>query len=166
MGVKSATARGLSSSLEPGLVLLNTTDFTTQSSVVVDNVFSATYDNYLILIDDVIKNTSSGDLALCFRLRVSATDSTTNYSWGQNYALYASATTGASNLNNGSYFLALAANATNKGATQLAIQNPFLAKPTTMQSLATMHDAGSYIAGHHSAQLHIQDFPWWLLLEQ
>ncbi len=134
-----------------GLVLLNTTSFSGVASQSINDVFSATYDNYLILIDDVIKNTSAGDLALYFRLRVSATDSTANYTWGQNYALYASATTGASNLNNGGYFLALAANATNKSATQLAIQNPFLAKPTTMQSLATMHDAGSYIAGHHSA---------------
>ena len=67
MGVKSATARGLTSGLEPGLVLLNTTDFTTQSSVVVDNVFNATYDNYLINLK--LSAVSATDIDILFYLR-------------------------------------------------------------------------------------------------
>ena len=78
MGVKSASARGLSSSLEPGLVLLNTTDFTTQSSVVVDNVFNATYDNYLINLK--LSAASATDLDILFYLRdATPADITSNY---------------------------------------------------------------------------------------
>ena len=68
-------AFGLSSGLEPGLVLLNTTDFTGVPSQSINDVFSATYNNYLIVIDDLIRNTG-GALDIYLRLRVSGTDST------------------------------------------------------------------------------------------
>jgi hypothetical protein len=48
MTVKSATALGLNSSLEPGLVLINTTNFSGVSNVTISNVFSAAYDNYRV----------------------------------------------------------------------------------------------------------------------
>ncbi len=50
-----------------GLVLLNTTSFTTQTSVVVDNVFNATYDNYQINIK--LSAASATDLDILFYLR-------------------------------------------------------------------------------------------------
>jgi hypothetical protein len=60
-----------------GLVLLNTTSFTSQSTVSIDNVFSSTYDNYRIVCH--ITNTSTAD-GLSMRLRVSGADnSTANY---------------------------------------------------------------------------------------
>jgi hypothetical protein len=57
-----------------GLVLLNTTTFSAQASVSIDNVFSATYDNYRIVCDF----TSSTDQEVFFRLRASGADLTTS----------------------------------------------------------------------------------------
>lgn len=58
-----------------GLVHTNTTTFTTQSSVSINNCFSSTYDNYAIKLNIL----STGSF-LAFRLRVGGTDAT-----GANY---------------------------------------------------------------------------------
>ena len=133
-----------------GLNLVNTTSFTGQSTVSVDNVFSATYNNYLIVIDDLIRNTG-GALDIYLRLRVSGTDSTTGYYWGQGYSLFAASSSGSGSLNNGSYFTAAGCSSTQRGWSQIWLQNPFLAKQTGYQALQTRMDAGSYQAGYNSA---------------
>ena len=72
--VSASTTYG--SSTTTGLVLLNTTSFIAQSSVSINNVFSATYERYLILPN--LKGTLNGKLNM--RLRVSGSDnSSTNY---------------------------------------------------------------------------------------
>jgi hypothetical protein len=59
-----------------GLVLLNTTSFTAQSTVSIDNVFSSTYKAYKIVFDCLPSTT----LDLGMRLRVGGSDnSTSNY---------------------------------------------------------------------------------------
>jgi hypothetical protein len=60
-----------------GMVLLNTTSFSAVASQSVNDVFSATYQNYRIVIN-VDTPTSDGILAM--RTRVSGTDATTTYS--------------------------------------------------------------------------------------
>lgn len=72
MGVKSAMARGLSSGLEPGLVLLNTTSFSGVTSIDITGVFSATYKNYLILL----KTTAATSYSLNSRLLSGSTPNT------------------------------------------------------------------------------------------
>jgi hypothetical protein len=57
-----------------GLVLLNTTTFSAQSSVSFNNVFSSTYENYLVKLN----LTASAQDELRLRLRASGTDFTTN----------------------------------------------------------------------------------------
>jgi len=57
-----------------GLVLINTTTFTTQASVSFDNVFSATYDNYALVMNLV----SSANETIRLRYRVSGADNTTS----------------------------------------------------------------------------------------
>jgi len=70
-----STVFGLGAS---GLVKINTTSFTAVSSQSVDNVFSATYDNYLIHIK--LSAISSADTNLNFYLRSSVpADITTGY---------------------------------------------------------------------------------------
>jgi hypothetical protein len=60
-----------------GMVLLNTTSFSAVSSQSINDVFSATYNNYRIVCH--LTNTSTAD-GLNFRFRVSGADnSTTNY---------------------------------------------------------------------------------------
>ena len=67
------------------LVLLNTTSFTTQTTVSINDVFSATYDSYFI-ITSTDGSTTAQTLGL--RMRVSGSDnSSNNYSdgnWGNN----------------------------------------------------------------------------------
>jgi hypothetical protein len=61
-----------------GMVLLNTTSFSGVSSQSINDVFSATYDNYLIQWNNCISVTS--DTWLSIRMRVSGSDdSTANY---------------------------------------------------------------------------------------
>jgi hypothetical protein len=54
-----------------GLVKINTTTFSAVSSQSINNVFSATYDNYLLLVEGV-GSAASGDFE--FRLRVGGVD--------------------------------------------------------------------------------------------
>jgi hypothetical protein len=55
-----------------GMTLLNASTFTTASSISVNNVFTTTYDNYII----TVTGTSSADLDVAFRFRASGTDVT------------------------------------------------------------------------------------------
>lgn len=103
--------------------------FTTQSSVSIDNCFSATYTHYL-----VVRNLlgSSGDVALGVRLRVSATDAS-----GADYRdqyVNASSTTiaGARATGATSWTAALGyTEATAFGFEQLRVSNPFETVRTT-----------------------------------
>ena len=60
-----------------GLDLISTTSFSAVASQSVNDVFSATYDNYVIRVNTTTFATSTGSLD--FRLRVGGTDTTTNY---------------------------------------------------------------------------------------
>ena len=72
--VKWATLAAASSAL----TLVASSDFTTSTSIVVNNCFSATYKNYLILCD-FTATSNNGDFNLLFR--VSGTNSTTGYNF-------------------------------------------------------------------------------------
>jgi hypothetical protein len=64
-----------------GMVLLNNTTFSASASVTVDNVFSTTYDNYLVIFDCVAGTAQS----LRFVYRDGTSDVITNYSYGSSY---------------------------------------------------------------------------------
>jgi len=133
-----------------GLVLLNTTSFSGVASQSINDVFSATYNHYLIIIDDLIRNTG-GALDIYLRLRVSGTDSTTGYYYAQGYSLFASDTSGTGRVNNGGQFTAGGCSSTQRGFSMIWLQNPFLAKQTGYQSIQTRQDAGAYSGGYNSA---------------
>ena len=81
MTVKSATAFGLSSGLEPGLVLLNTTSFSGVASQAINDVFSSTYDTYrIIFYRDSTVTAASGTY---LRLRVSGSDLASGYNYAK-----------------------------------------------------------------------------------
>jgi hypothetical protein len=63
-----------------GLTLINTTSFSGVASQSINDVFSSTYDSYKIVISRCVPAT--GNPAIRFRLRVSATDSSTQYYYG------------------------------------------------------------------------------------
>jgi hypothetical protein len=81
-------------SIQPGLVLLNTTSFSAASTVSVNNCFSSTYDNYLIKL--LATNSSAGNFLT--RLRTSSDDSGANYS---DQLLYGSGSTASANRQSG-----------------------------------------------------------------
>ena len=59
---------------DSGLIHINTTSFTSSSSESFNNVFSATYDNYKILLQNVMGSSVENH----FRLRANGLDNTTN----------------------------------------------------------------------------------------
>lgn len=70
----ATTVNGLTlptDSIQPGMVLINTTTFNAVSSVSVNNCFTSTYDNYRILTR---LTAASGNPTLTMRLRLSGTD--------------------------------------------------------------------------------------------
>jgi hypothetical protein len=60
-----------------GLTLINSTTVTTQSAIAIDNVFSSTYDNYLIMFQ--VTANSAADIDFYWYGRISGTDTTANY---------------------------------------------------------------------------------------
>ena len=80
MGVKLASARGLNSIFEPGLVLLNTQTFSAASTISFpDNTFTAAYNAYSF----VLNVTGSTAVNVRARLRANGVD---NYSANYNRA--------------------------------------------------------------------------------
>jgi len=132
-----------------GLVLLNTTSFSAVSSQSINDVFSATYENYLIVFDTVL-STSIANLTL--RLRVSGTDAS-----AANYNYQSSNKTGGSNP---------AATSSSQTSINIALVNdtrpnpgvanifaPFLARPTGLISTSTSTYSTVYtriVEGYHT----------------
>jgi hypothetical protein len=114
-----------------GLNLINTTSFTAQSSVSVDNVFSATYDTYVIRCSYV----GSVDSGCDMRLRVSNADnSAANYE--RQLFNVSNATTSFTRLTGQTSYTNIAAHTTTyNGINILEIHRPFNTSPTLAISL-------------------------------
>lgn len=94
----------------PALAKISSTTFTTSSSQSFNNVFSATYLNYVVVFDII----STNDTDIKFRWRVSAADNTTsNYSWTQAGTFAATGTFGGGATNNDSSARFTGSNAVN-----------------------------------------------------
>jgi hypothetical protein len=121
-------------------VLINTTSFSAVSSQSVNNVFSATYDNYLIKLNETYP--VSGGPYINLRLRVSGTDATSGYR-KQNLqvdgtATYALRTTTDTAFNNIAYL-----GAGYNDSAEFNLQNPFNSLNTTANGIwATGSGAG------------------------
>jgi hypothetical protein len=115
----------------------------------VNSVFSATYDNYLLVISGI---TGNGTMTVDLRLRASGTDSTANYYWG--IALTnASATSIPSGGNNAGTYRLMNVTANKRGFVNLNIEDPFLASDTLFNGSLTGEFSGS-VAGGESGGLH------------
>ena len=112
-----------------GLVLLNTTSFSGVSSQSINDVFSATYTNYKILLDT---DASDADIGLSMRMRVSGADNTSNnYRWASGYKdTSAGAISGQSGSGLTSSFRVLAASSVGRCFSSIDIFNPFTAEET------------------------------------
>jgi hypothetical protein len=123
-----------------GMVLLNTTSFSAVASQSLNNVFSATYENYRL----VLRCTSSTNQAVNFRLRASGSDnSTTNYDY-QDISADNTSLSGSRSTSQTSGLFAMAgagSSSTHWNITTIDITNPFEALKTS--SIAH----GNYAAG-------------------
>jgi hypothetical protein len=114
-----------------GLTLINTTSFSAVASQSVNDVFSATYNNYLILFNNL---TMSSDGWMNMRMRVSAADETgANYRYQE---LSASSTTvaGARATGQTAWANINYAQTGNQNPNTLTIFNPFATSPTSIVS--------------------------------
>ena len=111
-----------------GMVLLNTTSFSAVSSQSINDVFSATYTNYRIVISNLTQSASVN--GVYFRLRVSGSDQASGY---YNTTVY-NAGSGFINSNqtNGTFMgFASIADTTNASFTTIDLGSPFATASTT-----------------------------------
>jgi len=117
-----------------GMVLLNTTSYTAQSSVSVSSIFNATYKNYRI----VISHKNSTDADTYFRVRSASTDLTSsNYLYGVYYVGATSSIAAASANNTTAAFFYMASYGTWRGQTVIDICSPFITEVTTVNAHST-----------------------------
>jgi hypothetical protein len=132
MSVKSFKTSGVGVDLAPkGLVLINTTSFSAVASQSVNDVFSATYNNYLILFNNL---TMSSDGWMNMRMRVSGADETgANYRY-QELSASSSTVAGARATGQTAWANINYAQTGNQNPNTLTIFNPFATSPTSIVS--------------------------------
>jgi hypothetical protein len=118
-----------------GMVLLNTTSFSAVASQSVNDVFSAIYNNYKIVIN-LTGSTASTDLA--FRLRVSGSDNTTsgNYRWAGLYVGSDASTVFGQNSGTGSDLFRIGGTGTGLANFDFNVYSPFISQQTGFNSSA------------------------------
>jgi hypothetical protein len=124
-----------------GLQHINTTPFTSATSVSVNDVFSSSFDNYRILI--TISSASTTLQRLSLRLRSGGTDNTsTNYLWGNLYTgAFVSEPSGSNRTTETSFFMGIS-QSTQGSSTDAVLLKPFLSEATQFISTSV----GSYIS--------------------
>lgn len=128
-----------------GLVYITGTTGTATAAINIDNCFSATYDNYRIVISN---GTTSSPQTIYFRLRASGTNSTASYYYGARYSLFVGGSADNSGSNIG--FIPPGTWSTApKSASTFDLCNPFDTVHTTIMGVATNFDAWWSFAGVH-----------------
>ncbi len=115
---------------DAGLIHINTTTFSAVASQSVNDVFSATYKNYLIKVVGTIA--SGNDVAI--RFRVSGTDSTANYNTQQ---LLVSASTLTGSRATGQSSGVFGNWDTTFNGNEIFVYNPFTTEQTMFRSIST-----------------------------
>ena len=131
-----------------GLTLLNATTMSAVASQSINDVFSATYDNYVILIDNV----HSASEILSFRYRVSAADNTTsNYSYHTQVSNTGATTYTGTNADGAtSFFVSTTGGTGSERSVNLTTFGPFLTERTLMTGLhnaSSLNGAAPYYGG-------------------
>ena len=116
-----------------GLKLINSTSFSAVSSQSLNSVFSATYDNYRIVISYTAAGAAS-PVQVKMRMRASGSDNTGTY-YTSNYYFYGGSFTDLSYETNAGFLAGYASNNTTEGPSLavIDIMNPFSASATVMQ---------------------------------
>jgi hypothetical protein len=118
--------------LVPGATFLNKTSYTSQTSIIVDNVFSSQYDTYKIFIPLV--GTVNGDVAI--NLRANGSDlSTSNYNTQIAYVRSTGFT--AVRVNSQNVFFAGVTRVSGRSFVEITVNDPFKALPTNFLANGT-----------------------------
>lgn len=129
-------------STSPALVVVKSeTAFTTSSSITIDNIFTATYRNYKILVNYTTSTTSGPRL----RMRASGSSTSTatyNEQYVQGAAETASASRGASST---SIFIGPATNGSFNSSMEITFYNPQVATATTVHAVV-INSSAAYTA--------------------
>jgi hypothetical protein len=124
------TTLGVYAPSTSGLTLINTTTFSGVGSQSFNDVFSATYDHYLIKSE----LTAAVDVACFLRFRVAGADnSTSNYHWFVSF--FTSNTAIERQINTGQTSSTFANANTSNSVADVLIYNPFLAKPSYISTI-------------------------------
>ena len=147
-------------SLQPGMVHLHTETVSAVSSVSIDNVFSSTYENYLI----VPQFTSTASAALRCRYRLSGTDASgaTDYT-RQRLDVDGSSVSAARTSSSFLFCGSLATTALN--GSHFFVYGPFLAQPTAARSVVVGSSSGAYLndtASTHNQSVSYDGFTLYL----
>jgi hypothetical protein len=138
------TTLGVYAPSTSGLTLINTTSFSGVSSQSINDVFSATYKNYKIILD----LTSSTSIAFRARLRVGGADNSTASSY-TSQEVRGSSTTAAAFQTVDSFFQFGYANTT-ASLIELTLVNPFLAVNTSFACFGGRNDRSASVTGYHN----------------
>jgi hypothetical protein len=131
----------------PGLTLVKTqTIGSAVSTVTVTNAFSATYDNYLILISG---GTTSATAGVGFSMQLGST--TTGYYVAGFYNYANSATITGDSYNNTSSFVGVCNGTTTSTSAVITLTGPNLAKPTAAQYQSQRTETSDSIAARYMA---------------
>jgi hypothetical protein len=139
----SAAANDMANS---GLTYITSGTFS-QADCKVQGCFSATYDNYRLVISNF--TTSGGSRATAFQLLQGATALGNNYNFGGFYCTYAGGN-GVVFSSAQAYWQGFSTNATADSAGVFEIQRPFISDQTTYQLLGTNFDAYYAQAGNNT----------------
>ena len=143
------TTLGVYAPSTPGLTLINTTSFSGVASQAINNVFTSTYDNYRIVFNSII---ATSDQGIFFRLRVGGVDTAgTAYYFAGNARSYtgSGATTGLGTIagNATSNFYLTGTSTSGYRSAIVDINNPFLARITTYNTLGFNSADGFHVSG-------------------
>jgi hypothetical protein len=134
-----------------GLVFLSGGTVTASASANFDSVFSATYDNYRVIISDI--TTSGTGVSAFLKMRVGGVTNSAAAYTSQNMRVFAGPTTSAASVTNDTGGLQVwscgTSPANNSGACIIDFTQPFLAKPTTILSISHVYydNTNSYFFG-------------------
>lgn len=131
-----STGTGNSSSINTN----GSVTFSTCATLSLNGVFSADYDNYMI----VVRATSSGAVNVTFRLRVSGSDNSTASSYVAQY-IDAAATTVSAARTTSNLADIMVFNATQRCGLVINIYGPYLAQPTALRTVAARDNSSAGI---------------------
>jgi hypothetical protein len=125
-----------------GLVHINTTSFSAVASQSINDVFSATYNNYKIVFD--LDSTSAGSTGIAMRLRVAGADNSSANYWNNRLFGQATSTTSQGATSEDTSFILFGERDTGVSTFDYNLYNPFATKATSLVGTGQFRYTSAY----------------------